>query len=242
MAWREGTEADGSDSLGGGLRAAGALARDARADLRRERQEEGTSSTSGMQRTVETSPLLTERLRVVPGRMDAISAAIRSRDFDAFARITMADSNPFHAVCLDTAPPIFYLNDVSRSLIALVEEMNRRSLAAGKGVFAAYTFDAGPNCVIYAPEKNMPAIVRAVQQFFPLGEAFPDPFGALKTEPASEYAAVFDGMDVPAMPLDGWDKGRRQEPYPHPRRRRAPGVSAQRKASSTPDGMPKTLA
>jgi diphosphomevalonate decarboxylase len=28
----------------------------------------------------------------------------------------MADSNQFHATCLDTLPPIFYLNDTSRQV------------------------------------------------------------------------------------------------------------------------------
>lgn len=39
--------------------------------------------------------------------------AIRNRDFASFARLTCADSNQFHAVCLDTSPPIFYMNDTS---------------------------------------------------------------------------------------------------------------------------------
>ena len=57
----------------------------------------------------------------------------------------MRESNSFHATCLDTEPPIFYLNDVSRAAIRAVEEINEK---AGK-VIAAYTFDAGPNAVIY---------------------------------------------------------------------------------------------
>lgn len=39
--------------------------------------------------------------------------AIRNRDFTSFAQLTCADSNQFHAVCLDTSPPIFYMNDTS---------------------------------------------------------------------------------------------------------------------------------
>lgn len=36
----------------------------------------------------------------------------------------MADSNQFHATCLDTLPPIFYLNDTSRQIIRLVHAFN----------------------------------------------------------------------------------------------------------------------
>lgn len=39
--------------------------------------------------------------------------AIKNRDFTSFAQLACADSNQFHAVCLDTSPPIFYMNDTS---------------------------------------------------------------------------------------------------------------------------------
>ena len=167
VAWREGTQADGSDSLAEEvaprahwpeMHALICVVSDAK---------KGTSSTSGMQRTVETSPLLQHRLRVVPRRMEAISVAIQHRDFGEFAKITMADSNQFHAVCLDTSPPIFYLNDVSRGVIGMVEELNRAAGTVGEGYVAAYTFDAGPNAVIYALEKWMPLIEHLVRRFFP---------------------------------------------------------------------------
>ena len=126
-------------------------------------EKKGTSSTAGMQRTVETSPLLQHRIKhVVPERMAAISKAILARDFDAFARITMQDSNQFHAVALDTEPPIFYMNDVSRAIIALVVEYNRVAVEKGGKLKAAYTYDAGLNAFsafIYAPKGNIKEIV-----------------------------------------------------------------------------------
>ncbi|KAJ3512941.1 hypothetical protein NLJ89_g3231 [Agrocybe chaxingu] len=130
--------------------------------------KKGTSSTSGMQRTVETSPLLQHRIKnVVPERMERISKAILERDFDTFATITMADSNQFHAVALDTEPPIFYMNDVSRAIIALIVEYNRLSIANGGGHKAAYTYDAGPNAVIYALEENIKEIAQLIVSYFP---------------------------------------------------------------------------
>ncbi|KAJ6477441.1 GHMP kinase [Mycena vitilis] len=146
--------------------------------------KKGTSSTSGMQRTVETSALLQHRIKhVVPQRMTDISSAILARDFDRFAEITMADSNQFHAVCLDTAPPIFYMNDVSRAIIAVVEEYNRVALLPENGGKrkAAYTYDAGPNAVIYAPSANMKEIISLIVHYFPQQDAFKDPFGLFGT-------------------------------------------------------------
>uniref|UniRef100_L2FDE7 Diphosphomevalonate decarboxylase n=1 Tax=Colletotrichum fructicola (strain Nara gc5) TaxID=1213859 RepID=L2FDE7_COLFN len=69
----------------------------------------------------------------------------------------MKDSNSFHSSCSDTYPPIFYMNDVSRAAIRAVEQINA---AAGKTV-AAYTFDAGPNAVIYYLEENAATVVGA---------------------------------------------------------------------------------
>lgn len=130
--------------------------------------KKGTPSTAGMQRTVATSPLLQHRIReVVPARMKDISQAIQSRDFNRFAEITMADSNNFHATCLDTSPPIFYMNDVSRAIVQLVEEVNRASEEAGKGKIVAYTYDAGPNAVLYAPKENVALVLGLIRHYFP---------------------------------------------------------------------------
>ena len=99
--------------------------------------------------------------------MKDISSAIQARDFDRFASITMADSNNFHATCLDTTPPIFYMNDVSRAIVQLTEELNRASEEEGKGKIAAYTYDAGPNAVLYTPKEKVPLVLKLVRHYFP---------------------------------------------------------------------------
>ena len=118
--------------------------------------KKGISSTTGMQATVATSELFQTRANnVVPKAMAEMEKAILGKDFESFGRITMKESNSFHATCLDTEPPIFYLNDVSRAAIRAVEDVNRRT---GK-VIAAYTFDAGPNAVIYYLEEHTDEVV-----------------------------------------------------------------------------------
>jgi len=59
------------------------------------------------------------------------------------------------------------MNDVSRAIIALVVEYNRLSVEKGQGCKAAYTYDAGPNAVIYALEENVKEIVQLVVSYFP---------------------------------------------------------------------------
>ncbi|CAE6037578.1 unnamed protein product [Arabidopsis arenosa] len=121
-------------------------------------REKETSSTSGMRESVETSLLLQHRAKeVVPVRILQMEEAIKNRDFTSFTKLTCSDSNQFHAVCMDTSPPIFYMNDTSHSIISLVEKWNR---SAGTPEIA-YTFDAGPNAVLIA--KNRKVAVELMQ-------------------------------------------------------------------------------
>ncbi|KAG0175513.1 diphosphomevalonate decarboxylase [Apophysomyces sp. BC1034] len=165
VAWEMGEKADGSDSMAvqvapethwPELEALVCVVSDAK---------KGTSSTEGMQHTVQTSPLMAQRLKGVPATMEAMKKAILDKDFQSFAELTMRDSNQFHAVCLDTYPPIFYQNDTSRGIMRLVHEYNKSS-PDGK-LKAAYTYDAGPNAVIYAPKENMKEIIQLVAHYFP---------------------------------------------------------------------------
>ncbi|KAL7537361.1 hypothetical protein ACHAWF_005739 [Thalassiosira exigua] len=123
-----------------------------------------TSSTAGMSTSVATSELLAFRAReVVPKRMESIEKAVRAKDFESFGKVTMMDSNQFHATCLDTYPPIFYMNDVSRSVVQMVHRYNEW---AGE-IRAAYTFDAGPNAVLYTLDKHVVELLALVLRYYP---------------------------------------------------------------------------
>ncbi|RVX71732.1 hypothetical protein B0A52_03916 [Exophiala mesophila] len=151
VAWRAGTEADGSDSKSQEVAPVEHWPTMRALILVVSAEKKGVPSTAGMQTTVETSTLAPARFtEIVPRRMKEIEKAIQEKDFETFGRITMQDSNSFHAICLDSWPPIHYLNDVSRAAMNAVETANRK---AGK-IIAAYTFDAGPNAVIYYEKEN----------------------------------------------------------------------------------------
>ncbi|OWK16206.1 MVD [Cervus elaphus hippelaphus] len=138
-------------------------------------------STAGMQTSVETSALLKFRAEaLVPARMAEMTRCIRERDFQAFGQLTMKDSNQFHATCLDTFPPISYLSDTSRRIIQLAHRFNAhhgRTKAAPmleklhspflSGWPVAYTFDAGPNAVIFTLDDTVAEFVAAVRHSFP---------------------------------------------------------------------------
>jgi diphosphomevalonate decarboxylase len=151
VGWEQGAAADGSDSVAFQVAPASHWPDMRALILVVSAAKKGVSSTTGMQTTVATSTLFQSRAReTVPRRMEEMIKAVQERDFETFGRVTMMDSNSFHATCLDTYPPIFYLNDVSRAAIKAVEAINK---AAGK-IIAAYTFDAGPNAVVYYLEEN----------------------------------------------------------------------------------------
>ncbi|NWU05201.1 MVD1 decarboxylase, partial [Cephalopterus ornatus] len=127
-------------------------------------QKKPVASTVGMQTSVETSPLLKHRAEVVvPERLAQMMRHIRERDFEGFGQLAMRDSNQFHATCLDTFPPIFYLNDLSRHIIALAHRYN----AHHGHTKVAYTFDAGPNAVIFTLADTVDEFVEVVRRSFP---------------------------------------------------------------------------
>ncbi|KAJ0002145.1 hypothetical protein NQD34_001941 [Periophthalmus magnuspinnatus] len=121
-------------------------------------------STSGMQTSVKTSLLLKLRAEcVVSKRMEDMIEAVCQKDFSTFAGLTMKDSNQFHATCLDTYPPIFYLNSVSQQIINVVHKYNEHYGETR----VAYTFDAGPNAVIFTLEQHVPEFVQVIKHVFP---------------------------------------------------------------------------
>ncbi|XP_050423851.1 diphosphomevalonate decarboxylase isoform X2 [Adelges cooleyi] len=123
-----------------------------------------TSSTSGMKQSVESSELLKYRVdKCVPQRIELIIQAIKDKNFEKFAEITMRDSNQFHAVCLDTYPPCVYLNQVSHKIIQFIHDYNE---AIGQ-TKVAYTFDAGPNAFIFIEEKDLSFFLSELIQVFP---------------------------------------------------------------------------
>ncbi|XP_062442370.1 diphosphomevalonate decarboxylase isoform X2 [Rhea pennata] len=154
-------------------------------------------STAGMQTSVDTSPLLKHRAEaLVPERIARMARHIRERDLEGFGQLTMRDSNQFHATCLDTFPPIFYLNDVSRRIIALVHRYNTHH---GR-TKVAYTFDAGPNAVIFALADTVAEFVEVVRRSFPPapnGDQFLQGLPVGSASPAEELLSAVVSEPVP---------------------------------------------
>lgn len=187
--WQKGENADGKDSIANQVAAENDWPDMRVVILVVNQGAKETPSTSGMNTSVKTSPLLQFRAdHVVPQRMKDITTAIKANDFDAFAKITMQDSNQFHAICADTYPPIFYLNETSHRIISMIHQFNEPAIRA------AYTFDAGPNAVIYLPAKHLDDLLQlCVHYFLPQGKTageFIDDELKLSTEVPAEAGPV----------------------------------------------------
>lgn len=162
--WKKGNLADGSDSIAVEVAPASHwpemrilifVVNDTRKKI---------SSTVGMQTSVNTSTMLKYRASdCVPNRVTLMAQAIREKNFPAFGELTMKESNQFHAVCLDTYPPCYYMSDTSHTLSTLIHKYNDD---AGE-VRVAYTFDAGPNAVVYLLEKEVAKFISFINIVYP---------------------------------------------------------------------------
>ncbi|CAK72282.1 unnamed protein product (macronuclear) [Paramecium tetraurelia] len=101
-------------------------------------------SKDGMKLTWETSKLIQGRVRqYVEQHITELQSALEKQDFNKVMEIIIKDSNQFHATCMDTYPPLLYLNDFSRQIIKMVHIFNRNAKH-----IVGYTFDAGAHAVL----------------------------------------------------------------------------------------------
>ena len=147
--WKMGSRKDGSDSYAVQIAPAShwPALRNVIAITNPEKKKVG--SADGMEITTKTSTLYPERVKSRPKILALMRRAILKRNLPSFLELAMRESSHMHAVMLDSFPPIIYLNDISREIMANVHEFNRKK---GK-ICAGYTFDAGPNAHVYTEEK-----------------------------------------------------------------------------------------
>jgi len=100
--------------------------------------EKPTGSTEG-HALAGTSPLQAARVADASRRLDLCRAALLGRDFEAFAEIVELDSNLMHAVMMTSAPPLFYWQPATLTVLQAVRAARRGGLPV------CATLDAGPN-------------------------------------------------------------------------------------------------
>merc|ERR1712224_425875 len=119
------------------------------------------SSTEGQERSANTSTLLQYRASTSAAAIMAkMKVAISNRNFPSFAELVMRDSNQLHAICLDSFPPITYLNSTSHAIMDFVHRFNSKEKRL------AYTFDAGPNACLITQSKNVDLVANSLARYF----------------------------------------------------------------------------
>jgi len=120
-----------------------------------------------MQTSVLTSDLLEHRVKLVEDRrLLEMQSAINNKDFNKVGKLAMRDSNTFHAVCMDTYPPLFYLNEKSKEIIRFINEFNRFEAKSTEDLKAFYSFDAGPNAFLFVQDENLNELLYLIYKFY----------------------------------------------------------------------------
>jgi len=103
-----------------------------------------------MQLSVQTSELLKLKLDAdLPSKhIEALKNALVEKNFPNFCEVVTKESNQLHAVCLDTYPPIFYMNSTSKNIAAKIKQLNY------KETIAAYSCDAGYHVFVFVQRQN----------------------------------------------------------------------------------------
>jgi len=103
-------------------------------------------------------------------RIKLMEEALKKKDYQIFAKVTMEDSDEMHKICEITKPEsIIYLNDISKKIQTFIKFYNEyysEKLLIKNFYAATYTFDAGPNSVFYILEKYEEEIFNLINYYF----------------------------------------------------------------------------
>lgn len=114
-------------------------------------------STTEGQTGVKTSPFWQERIAGIPKKMTAIKAALKAKDFRMLGEIMEEDCLNMHHVMQTQSPPVYYWNDVTKTIMDAVVGWRKQGL----GVY--FTIDAGPNVHLICEAKDEAAVVKKAQ-------------------------------------------------------------------------------
>lgn len=114
-------------------------------------------STTEGQTGVKTSPFWRERISGIPKKMIAIKTALQEKNFRVLGEIMEEDCLNMHRVMQTQEPPVYYWNDVTKSIMDAVVKWRKQGLPV------YFTIDAGPNVHLICEAKDEVAVVKNVQ-------------------------------------------------------------------------------
>ena len=114
------------------------------------------STTEGMS-AVRTSPLLPARLSVLPVRIARMKEAMKKKNLQQFGQILEEECLDMHHVMQTQTPPLFYWNDVTKTIMEAVVGWRKGGLPV------YFTIDAGPNVHLICEGKDEERVVNAIK-------------------------------------------------------------------------------
>ncbi len=124
-------------------------------------REKKVGSREGMQQSVYTSPFYWQWVEVEEGLLWKVMRLLEKGRWEKLFPMIIKFSNNLHAICRSTYPPIEYLNNDSFVIMERVVDFNREY-----GPAVAYTFDAGPNPVLFTTTDLLNSVKKEVLKGF----------------------------------------------------------------------------
>lgn len=122
--------------------------------------EKPLDSRSGMRRSVETAPLYWHWVEYEENvLLPRLLEAFKIRDYHKIWEIVIRASDGLHSIMLNSYPKIVYMNDSSHNIANMILDLNNK---LGKNV-AAYSFDAGPNPLIFTTQDYLDRVLELVE-------------------------------------------------------------------------------
>ena len=122
------------------------------------RETKKISSREGMEISKRTSPLYQDWLDTNEKHISLALDAIKEKNMSRLEKVTEENCNFMHEVMKTSKPSIIYMNDVTHSCIAEIENLR----ASGHKLF--YTIDAGPQIKIICDPKSANTIKDTIRQ------------------------------------------------------------------------------
>lgn len=115
-----------------------------------------TSSTQGHSAAV-SSPFFNIRTKNLDKKIKKIESALKSKNFKLFGQTLETEALELHAIALTSIPPIIYWEPKSIQIMKLCHALRQ------KDIDVYFTFDAGPQPVLFCQQKDTPKVMVALK-------------------------------------------------------------------------------
>jgi diphosphomevalonate decarboxylase len=136
--------------------------------------EIGPKTVSSLEghRLAPTSPYFTQRLELIPGRVEKMRKAIRERDLDALGPVLEEEAVDLHLITMSSHPPIFYWSPGTIAVLRAVRELRQEGLAAWA------TMDAGANVHVLCDADSEDDVAERLEDLPAVGFVIRDGVGS----------------------------------------------------------------